>query len=49
MLLWGFSTAMGVAFGWVAWLAQTAVVLFVGLLSFGLLAIGNKETEAPNP
>ena len=43
MLLWGFSTAMGVAFGWVAWLAQTAVVLFVGLLSFGLLAINNRE------
>ena len=43
MLLWGFTTAMGVAFGWVVWLAQTAVVLFVGLLSFGLLAIGNKE------
>ncbi|MBI4947632.1 MAG: flippase-like domain-containing protein [Bacteroidetes bacterium] len=43
MLLWGYSTAMGVAFGWVAWLAQTAVVLLVGLLSFGLLAINNKE------
>jgi hypothetical protein len=27
----------------VVWLAQTAVVGIVGLLSFGLLAIGNKE------
>lgn len=45
MLLWGFSTAMGVAFGWVAWLAQTATVLIVGLVSFGLLAIGNKEAR----
>lgn len=49
MLFWGYTTAMGVAFGWVVWLAQTAVILLVGLLSFGLLAIGNKEepvTEA---
>ena len=43
MLLWGYSTAMGVAFGWVVWLAQTVVVLLVGLLSFGLLALNNKE------
>ncbi|MBI4929416.1 MAG: flippase-like domain-containing protein [Bacteroidetes bacterium] len=43
MLLWGFTTAMGVAFGWVVWLAQTVVVLLGGLLSFGLLAINNKE------
>lgn len=43
MLLWGYSTAIGVAFGWIAWLAQVAVVLLGGLLSFGLLAIGNKE------
>ena len=47
MLLWGYSTAMGVAFGWMVWLAQTAVVLLVGLLSFGLLALTNKE-ETPN-
>lgn len=45
MLLWGFTTAMGVAFGWVVWLAQTTIVLLVGLLSFGLLALGNKEEE----
>ena len=48
MLLWGYTTAMGVAFGWVVWLAQTAVVHIVGLLSFGLLAIGNKEAT-PGP
>ncbi len=45
LTLWGYSTAMGVAFGWVVWLAQTTVVLLVGLLSFGLLAINNKEEE----
>ncbi len=43
MLLWGYSIAIGVAFGWVVWLAQTVVVLIGGLLSFGLLAIGNQE------
>lgn len=48
MLLLGYSTAIGVAFGWVIWLAQTVAVLFVGLLSFGLLALGNKEEVAPN-
>lgn len=43
MLFWGFTTAMGIAFGWIVWLAQVVVVLVGGLLSFGLLAIGNKE------
>ena len=32
-----------IAFGWVVWLAQTVVVLVVGLLSFGLLALLNEE------
>ena len=45
MTLWGYSTAMGVAFGWVVWLAQTVVILIGGLLSFGLLAINNKEEK----
>ena len=45
MTLWGYSTAMGVAFGWVVWLAQTVVILIGGLLSFGLLAIDNKEEK----
>lgn len=40
----GDPTSAAVAFGWIVWLAQTAVVLLVGLLSFGLLAIGNKES-----
>ncbi len=45
MLLRGYSIAIGVAFGWIAWLAQVAVVLIGGLLSFGLLAINNKEEK----
>jgi glycosyltransferase 2 family protein len=43
MLFWGYTTAMGVAFGWIVWIAQTSLVIIVGLLSFALLAIGNKE------
>ena len=45
MTLWGYSTAMGVAFGWVVWLAQTVVILIGGLLSLGLLAINNKDEK----
>ena len=42
MLLWGFTAAMGVAFGWIVWLAQVAVVLIGGLLSFVMLALDKK-------
>jgi len=45
MLLLGFTTAMGVAFGWMVWLAQTSIVLLIGFLSLGLLAINNKENS----
>ncbi len=45
LLFWGYSTAMGVAFGWMAWLAQTVVVLVIGPISFGLLALNNKERQ----
>jgi glycosyltransferase 2 family protein len=46
MVLWGYSATMGVAFGWIAWLSQTIVVLVVGLLSFALLGVANKKTSA---
>jgi hypothetical protein len=39
----GLATPSVIAFGWVAWLAQIVVVIVFGLLSFGLLAIFNKE------
>jgi hypothetical protein len=39
----GLATPSVIAFGWVVWLAQIAVVVIFGLLSFGLLAIFNKE------
>ena len=47
MTFWGFTTAMGVAFGWIVWLAQTVVVLFGGLISLGLLAIYNRDSSKP--
>lgn len=43
MLSWGFTVAAGVAFGWVVWLSQTVLILFLGFLSFGLLAINNRK------
>lgn len=52
LTLWGYSTAMGVAFGWTVWLAQTVVILFGGVISFGLLALNSREnskTQIANP
>lgn len=37
------AASYAIAFAWTAWLAQFAVVLIFGVLSFGLLALGNKE------
>lgn len=47
MTLWGYSAAIGVAFGWIVWLAQTALILIFGVASFGLLAL-NKEAARVN-
>jgi uncharacterized protein (TIRG00374 family) len=35
--------SLGVAFGWIAWLAQFALVLVLGGISFILLPVSNKE------
>lgn len=43
MLVWGYAVSTGIAFGWVVWLAQTVLILLLGFLSFGLLAINNRE------
>jgi glycosyltransferase 2 family protein len=43
MLLYEISENIGLAFGWLLWLAQTFVVLFLGLLSFGLLPYFNRR------
>ncbi len=43
MLLYDINENIGLAFGWLLWLAQTFVVLFLGLLSFGLLPYFNRK------
>ena len=43
MMLYDISENIGLAFGWILWLAQTFVVLFLGLLSFGLLPYFNRK------
>ena len=45
MVIWGYGEPIGIAFGCVVWAAQTAIVLVGGLLSFGLLAINNREEK----
>lgn len=41
--LYGVKAAYGLAFGWVSWMAQTAIVLVLGLLSLLLLPIYNAK------
>lgn len=45
LLLYGVSSSIGYAFGWIAWIGQTAMVILVGLLSLVLLVTLNKEPE----
>lgn len=42
LVLYGIPLAAGTAFGWILWSSQTAMVLFLGGLSFLLLPIVNK-------
>lgn len=43
MQLYGLNSSIAVAFGWILWLAQTAVILLGGVLSFALLPWINKK------
>lgn len=43
MTLYGLSQAIGLAFGWILWIAQTFVILLLGLISFGLLPYINRK------
>lgn len=47
MILAGYniSTDVGLAFGWIMWTAQTAMILFFGGLSFFLLPLFNRKKE----
>lgn len=46
MHMYGLQLSIAKAFGWLLWLAQTAVILFGGLLSFALLPWYNKRKPA---
>jgi uncharacterized membrane protein YbhN (UPF0104 family) len=48
LLLWGYSTTTGIAFGWIVWLSQTVIILIAGLMALGLLA-ANKKESTPEP
>lgn len=43
MQLYGLNSGIALAFGWILWLAQTAVILFGGLISFVSIPIYNKK------
>lgn len=47
LMFWGYSEETGIAFGWLAWLAQVVVVLVFGLISFGLLAAQKRTDPLP--
>jgi hypothetical protein len=42
LILYGISAVAGLAFGWVLWAAQTAFVLFTGLLSLIIIPLFNR-------
>lgn len=43
MQIYGLSEGVALAFGWILWLAQTAVILIGGLISFVALPLYNKK------
>lgn len=48
MLLYGLNAGIALAFGWILWLAQTAVVLIGGLISFVVIPHYNKKRNIEN-
>lgn len=45
MVMYGLNEGIALAFGWILWLAQTAVILFGGLVSFAALPYFNKNKK----
>lgn len=45
LLLYGISAVTGLAFGWVLWGAQTAIVLVAGILSLTILPLVNRKKQ----
>ncbi len=43
ILLYGVDYTVGTSFGWIVWLSQTAVIVFLGIISFLVLPIYNKS------
>lgn len=43
LLTYGVTEEVGLAFGWVIWIAQTVLVIFFGFLSFMLLPVVNRK------
>ena len=43
MILYGLNQGIALAFGWILWLAQTAVILIGGLISFVAMPYYNKQ------
>lgn len=45
LLLYGISEGVGLAYGWVSWAAQTAIILIFGLAALILLPLYNRKTN----
>jgi uncharacterized protein (TIRG00374 family) len=43
LMLYGISEGIGLAYGWVSWAAQTAIILILGLASLILLPLYNRK------
>jgi uncharacterized protein (TIRG00374 family) len=43
LLLYGISEGVGLAYGWVSWAAQTAIILILGLAALVLLPLYNRK------
>lgn len=49
LLLYGISEAYGYAFGWLSWLAQTGLILLLGLISLVALPFLKRKHHGQNP
>ncbi|RNL93971.1 UPF0104 family protein [Sinomicrobium pectinilyticum] len=43
ILLYGVDYTVGTSFGWIVWLSQTSVIVFLGIISFLVLPLYNKS------
>ncbi|WP_341836326.1 lysylphosphatidylglycerol synthase transmembrane domain-containing protein [Chitinophaga pollutisoli] len=49
LILYGISATIGFAFGWIIWLAQTALMLVLGLGSMAAIPVYNKKHRTDSP